>query len=94
MFFSSVWDPRYIIYQIVAVQSLFYAQFGVTLLVVDQLAGHMFSIEQVFNYRLTNTDSSLGWVVIISSIINFVLGYVPCYIVRIPLSCTSLQHWI
>eukprot|EP00026_Physarum_polycephalum_P014824 Phypoly_transcript_15383.p1 GENE.Phypoly_transcript_15383~~Phypoly_transcript_15383.p1 ORF type:complete len:265 (+),score=45.95 Phypoly_transcript_15383:63-857(+) len=74
MFFSSVWDPKYIIFQIAAVQSLYYVQFGVTLLIINQLTGHMFSVEQVFNYRLTNTHSSHGWVVIISTIVNSVLG--------------------
>jgi hypothetical protein len=75
MFFSSVWDPKYIIYQIVAVQSLYYVQFGLTLLIINQLTGHLFSVEQVFNYRLTNTHSSHGWVVIIATIINSILGY-------------------
>lgn len=75
MFFSSVWDPKYIIYQIVAVQSLYYSQLGVTLLLLNQFAGHMFSIEQVFNYRMTNTSSSYGWVVILSLIVNSFAGY-------------------
>lgn len=75
MFYSTAWDPRFIIYQIFAVQSLFYLQFGVFLLLFDQLVGNVFSVEQIFNYRLTNTDASYGWVVIIASFVNAVCGY-------------------
>jgi len=74
MWYTSVWDPTLIIYQIIVVQSIYYVQLGVFLFIFNQMVGHMFSVEQIFNYRLTNTDSMYGWMVIIANFFNAICG--------------------
>jgi len=66
MFYTSVWDPRLIIYQIFAVQCLYYILLGLFLGMFDVMVGHTLTLDQIFGYPSMNVHSARGWVVILS----------------------------
>jgi len=66
MFYTTVWDPRLIIYQIIAVQCLYYILLGLFLFVLDMFIGHTLTLDQIFGYNSLNFHSSRGWAVILS----------------------------
>jgi len=66
MFYTTVWDPRLIIYQIFAVQCVYYMLLGFFLFAFDVMIGHTLTTDQIFGYTNMNTHSMRGWAVILS----------------------------
>jgi len=79
----TVWDPRLIVSQIVAVVSSFYFTYGFLLLATSFAVGGDLGLRNVFNYETVNLRDRQGFVDVFCYIINAALGSVIlCLIVK------------
>jgi len=76
MFYVSIWDPKLIIFQIIALQSCFYVSLGAYLWVFHYLAGQPVTLSLLFHPRSLNFDSLSGGLAILASFFNSFTGSV------------------
>lgn len=73
---ASVWDPVLIVFQIVSLQCLFYLSLGLWQAVfIGPYVGRL-TILYLFSYKTFNVHTYVGWISIVSALLNAVLSAV------------------
>eukprot|EP01112_Ceratiomyxa_fruticulosa_P007894 TRINITY_DN2057_c0_g1_i1.p1 TRINITY_DN2057_c0_g1~~TRINITY_DN2057_c0_g1_i1.p1 ORF type:complete len:208 (+),score=24.12 TRINITY_DN2057_c0_g1_i1:160-783(+) len=74
MFYSSIWDPRLIVGQIITIQCVFYLSLGGFLLAFDSLLGHSLTFTQIFSYKATSVHNTYGRITIFGTLFCSISG--------------------
>jgi hypothetical protein len=72
-FYSTSWDPRLIVSQIILIQCAHYIILGIFLWILDAMAQRPLSMDQIFNYREINFSPG-GTVTTISFLLTSLVG--------------------
>ena len=76
-------DPIYIILQIASLQTIFYAAYTLSSVLIDFLLSIPFNKEQVFGFSLIHLKSRIGWSSTVSYLIAFIAaGFAFSFIVQ------------